>query len=124
MDATTFRFLISLAISGLDLRLMDVVIAFLYGPLDNDIYMKLLNGFKLSEAIKSSSQEHLCIKLNKSLYGFKKPGSMWYNRLSEYLLKEGYKNDPVSPYADYLSDPHNGRSQAGYVFTYGGTAIS
>ncbi|XP_021751847.1 uncharacterized protein LOC110717451 [Chenopodium quinoa] len=24
----------------------------------------------------------------------------------------------------YLSDPHNGRSQTGYVFTYGGTAIS
>jgi len=22
---------------------------------------------------------------------------MWYNRLSEYLLKEGYKNDPISP---------------------------
>ena len=22
---------------------------------------------------------------------------MWYNRLSENLLKEGYKNDPVSP---------------------------
>ena len=22
---------------------------------------------------------------------------MWYNRLSEYLLKEGYKNDPICP---------------------------
>jgi len=22
---------------------------------------------------------------------------MWYNRLSKYLLKEGYKNDPISP---------------------------
>ncbi|XP_047306394.1 secreted RxLR effector protein 161-like [Impatiens glandulifera] len=29
-------------------------------------------------------------------------------------------------YADvrYISDPHNGRSQTGYVFTYGGTTIS
>ena len=29
-------------------------------------------------------------------------------------------------YADagFLSDPHNGRSQTGYVFLYGGTAIS
>ncbi|GAA0151110.1 hypothetical protein LIER_09901 [Lithospermum erythrorhizon] len=24
----------------------------------------------------------------------------------------------------YLSDPHNGKSQTGYVFTYGDTAIS
>ena len=22
---------------------------------------------------------------------------MWYNRLSEYLLKKGYKNDPICP---------------------------
>ena len=41
VDATTFRFLISLAIrEKLDLRLMDVVTAYLYGPLDNEIYMK------------------------------------------------------------------------------------
>lgn len=35
------------------------------------------------------------------------------------------KQDLVG-YADagYLSDPHNGKSQTGYVFTYGGTAIS
>ena len=26
--------------------------------------------------------------------------------------------------AGYLSDPHKGRSQTGYLFTYGGTAIS
>ena len=26
--------------------------------------------------------------------------------------------------AGYLSDPHNAQSQTGYVFTYGGTAIS
>ena len=26
--------------------------------------------------------------------------------------------------ADYLSDPHNARSQTGFVFLYGGTAIS
>ena len=23
---------------------------------------------------------------------------MWYNRLSEYLLKEGYQNNPICPY--------------------------
>ena len=40
VDATTFRFLISLAIrENLDLRLMDVVTEYLYGPLDNEIYI-------------------------------------------------------------------------------------
>ncbi|KAK1431618.1 hypothetical protein QVD17_08102 [Tagetes erecta] len=42
VDATTFRYLISLVIQeGIDLRLMDVVTAYLYGSLDTDIYMKL-----------------------------------------------------------------------------------
>ena len=43
MDAITFRFLISLvAKENLDMRLMDVVTTYLYGSLDNDIYMKIL----------------------------------------------------------------------------------
>ena len=42
MDAITFRFLISLVIIEiLDMRLMDVVIAYLYESLDNNIYMKI-----------------------------------------------------------------------------------
>ena len=35
--------------------------------------------------------------MQRSLYGLKQSGRMWYNRLSEYLLKEGYKNDPICP---------------------------
>lgn len=98
VDATTFRYLISLAVrEKLDLRLMDVVTAYLYGSLENDIYMKLPEGFHLPEAYKSSSRENYSIKLNKSLYGLKQSGRMWYNRLNQYLLKKGYKNDPVCP---------------------------
>ena len=56
VDATTFRFLISLAVrEGLDLRLMDVVTAYLYGPLDNEIYMKVPEGIELKN--KESSRE-------------------------------------------------------------------
>ena len=70
VDATTLRFLISLAMrEGLDLRLMDIVTAYLYGPLDNEIYMKVPEGIELKN--KESSQEQHCIKLNKSLYGLK-----------------------------------------------------
>ncbi|KAI3735382.1 hypothetical protein L6452_14878 [Arctium lappa] len=98
VDATTFRYLISMVVQeGIDMRLMDVVTAYLYGSLDTDIYMKLPEGLKLSESCKVSSREQCSIKLNKSLYGLKKSGRMWYNRLSEYLLKEGYKNDSICP---------------------------
>ena len=51
----------------------------------------------MPEACNLSSREHYSIKLNKSLYGLKQSGRMWYNRLREYLLKHGYKNDKVCP---------------------------
>ena len=37
------------------------------------------------------------IKLQRSLYELKQSRRMWYNRLSEYLLKEGYVNNPICP---------------------------
>ena len=50
MNAITFRFLISSETSkGLDMRLMDVITTYLYRYIDNDIYMKILGGFKLPE---------------------------------------------------------------------------
>ncbi|GKV50529.1 hypothetical protein SLEP1_g57232 [Rubroshorea leprosula] len=98
MDAITFRFLISLAVSeGLQMRLMDVVTAYLYGSLDSDIDMKVPIGVKMPEAYNSMPREIFSIKLKQSLYGLKQSGRMWYNCLSEYLLKEGYENNPISP---------------------------
>ena len=50
MDAITLQYLISLTISeGLDICLMDVIITYLYGSINTNIYMKILEGFKLLE---------------------------------------------------------------------------
>ena len=66
MDATTFRYLLSLAMrERLDLRLMDVVTAYLYGSLYNKIYMKHPEGFKIPDTLKSSPQEKYSVKLNR-----------------------------------------------------------
>ena len=57
VDATIFRYIISLAVhEGVDLRLIDVVTAYLYGSLDNDIYMKKSEGFKMPEACNLGSR--------------------------------------------------------------------
>ena len=98
MDAITFHFLISLAIiEGLDMRLMDVITTYLYRSMDNDIYMKIPEGFKLSGANSTKPRSMYSIKLQQSLYGLKQSRRMWYNRLSEYLLKERYVNNPICP---------------------------
>ena len=64
MDAITFRFLISLAMSErLDMHLIDVITTYLYGSIDNDIYMKIPEGFKLSEANNTKPCNMCSIKL-------------------------------------------------------------
>ena len=99
MDAITFRYLIHLAVSeGLEMHLMDVVTTYLYGSIDSDIYMKILEGFTLHEAKFSKPRGMYSIKLQRSLYGLKQSGRMWYNCLSTYLLKEEYVNNSIFPF--------------------------
>jgi len=67
MDAITFRYLMSLSVSNnLDMYLMDVVTAYLYGSLDNDIYMKISEGLKLPEALDSSKSKDIYMWSNYS----------------------------------------------------------
>ena len=96
MDMITFSFLISLVIfEKLEMLLMDIVTAYLYGSLDSYIYMKIPEGFKLPDAC--NPRNLFSIKLQRSLYELKQSGRMWYQRLSEYLIKERYKNDLICP---------------------------
>lgn len=99
VDAITFRYLIRLTASeGLDMHLMVVVTAYLYRSLDNDINMKISEGLiKMPEECNLIPQEMCSVKLQRSLYGLKQSGHMWYNCLSEYLLKEGFVNNPICP---------------------------
>ena len=92
----TFRFLISMAISKrLQMHLMDVVTVYLYGSLDSDIHMKIFEGYKMLEVY--TPRNLFSIKLQRSLYGLKQSGRMWNKRLTKYLMKERYKNDPICP---------------------------
>ena len=74
---------------------MDVITTYLYGSIDNDIYMKILEEFKFPEVNNTKPRNMCSIKLQQSLYGLKQSGRMWYNRLSEYLLEKGYTNNPI-----------------------------
>ena len=56
--------------------LMDVVMAYLYGSLDSDIYMKIPKGLKMLEAY--TPRNLFSIKLQRSLYGLKQSGRMFY----------------------------------------------
>ena len=59
--------------------------------------MKIPERFKLPKTNSAKPRSMYSIKLQQSLYGLKQFGRMWYNHLSEYLLKEGYVNNPICP---------------------------
>ena len=73
------------------MHLMDVVTAYLYGSLDSDIYMKVLEGLEIPN--KNHNRNMYCVKFQKSLYGLKQSGRMRYNRLKEFLPQKGYSNN-------------------------------
>ena len=66
VDATTFRFLISLTVcEKIEMRLMDVITAYLYGSHDTDIYMKIPEGLQLLDRYDSNPRELLFNKTAK-----------------------------------------------------------
>ena len=92
---------------------MDVVIAYLYGSFDSNIYIKVPNRIPIPN--QNINCNMYCVKLQKSLYGLRQSDRIWYNRLSEYLLlQKGYTNN------DDCSCIFIERSQMGFciIFVY------
>ncbi|KAL6340336.1 hypothetical protein AAG906_040773 [Vitis piasezkii] len=56
---------------------------------DAHIEQKALEKAHIEQEAPEEPRSMYSIKLQRSLYGLKQFGRMWYNRLSEYLLKEG-----------------------------------
>ena len=53
---------------------MDVITAYLHGSLNNDIYMKILEGFQMPETTNYSKHCSIySIKLQRSLYRLNNP---------------------------------------------------
>jgi hypothetical protein len=78
------------------MKLMDVVMAYLYGNLDTDIYMKILEGILVPNRDEKNRALY-SVKLKKLVYGLKQSGRMWYNRQSEFLSEKGYTNNDDCP---------------------------
>jgi len=64
---------------------MDVKSAFLNGYLKEEVYVSQPPGF---ENYKFSNH---VFKLDKALYGLKQASRAWYERLSNFLIKNGFK---------------------------------
>ncbi|GKD09663.1 retrovirus-related pol polyprotein from transposon TNT 1-94 [Tanacetum coccineum] len=91
---TTIRVVLPIcATYDLHLEQLDVKTAFLYGNLEEEIYMLQPEGFK------QKGKENLVCRLNKSLYGLEQALRCWYTRLDSFIRSLGYNRLHADPYA-------------------------
>ena len=72
------------SIQGFKLFQMDVKSAFLNGYINEEVFVSQPPGFE-----DHKNPEHV-FRLKKALYGLKQTPRQWYERLSEFLLSQGY----------------------------------
>ena len=73
----------------LELQQMDVKTAFLNGDLEEEVYMKQLEGFSSKEG------KHFVCKLKKSIYGLKQASRQWYYKFHGVSTSFGFVENPM-----------------------------
>lgn len=68
------------AMQNLKIKNFDIKSAFLYGNLEEEILMKLPEGY--------NHLEQICV-LQKALYGLRQAPRQWYKKLTDFLKAEG-----------------------------------
>ena len=71
----------------IELQQMDVKTAFLNRELEEEVYMKQLEGFS------SSDGDHLVCKLKKSIYGLKQVSLQWYLKFHKTISSFGFEEN-------------------------------
>ena len=98
---TTFRFcLVQMLIYGLSSGQFDVVTAFLYGNLEEIIYMRFPKGYARFLQEKQNQiydENEYCLLLEKALYGLVQAARQWWKRMTEVMKKLGFFPSPADP---------------------------
>ena len=91
-------FLTIAAVKKMTTRQLDVKTAFLYAPLDEELYIKLPDGvgdpdnpFSLCSEVLSRSRGPV-LRLKKSLYGLKQAPRNWFLTLRDFLRSHEFNN--------------------------------
>jgi len=95
----TFRIVMVLRLMfGFHAVLLDVETAFLYGKLEEEIYMEIPSGYK---EVYQDPGKGTVLKLQMAMYGLVQAARQWFKCLSDVLISLGFKpceSDPCLMY--------------------------
>jgi hypothetical protein len=90
----SLRVLLALsAEQNLELTQLDVDTAYLYGDIEEELYMEQPEGFEQ----RGPGGERLVCHLRKSIYGLKQAGRCWWKNLDGYLKEVGFRPASSEP---------------------------
>ena len=82
---TTLRIVLAVGVhKNMYFHQLDEKTAFLYGDLDENVYLNVLEGMQVEEP-------DVVLKLQKSLYGHKQSPRCWNNKFNSALINLGFK---------------------------------
>jgi hypothetical protein len=99
-DATFHLVLVLKILFQLEAGQFDIETAFLYGDLDEEIWMQLPEGY--SEYVKTTHNTNIhtdthCVKLLKALYGLVQAARQWWKKFKDTMRKLDYHPSPADP---------------------------
>ncbi|KAE8889209.1 Retrovirus-related Pol polyprotein from transposon TNT 1-94 [Phytophthora fragariae] len=83
---------------GMEIEQCDVDTAFLYGKLEEEIYMELPEGLReLLELAETEGEDDVVCMLLQSLYGLKQASRVWNETIDKHLKSMGFKPADADP---------------------------
>ncbi|KAE9248292.1 Retrovirus-related Pol polyprotein from transposon TNT 1-94 [Phytophthora fragariae] len=83
---------------GMEIEQCDVGTAFLYGKLEEEIYMELPEGFReLMELAEAEGEDDVVCMLIQSLYGLKRASRVWNETIDKHLKSMGSEPADADP---------------------------
>ena len=91
VSLTSLRAVLAIAAKlSMKIKQLDVNSAFLYGNLQEEIYLEQPEGFEIE------GKDQVC-RLKKAIYGLKQAGRVWWKLIDEHLKSSGFKSTLEDP---------------------------
>lgn len=117
-DSTFHLILVLMILMGLEVQQFDIETAFLYGELDEEIWMVLPDGYPdfIKEVWRYEvTPETHCVKLKKALYGLVQAARQWWKKFKQVMKNIGFLPSDIDPCL-FIKDKPNG--QKAFVIIY------